>query len=135
VLLVHGLLHLVGFDHEQGEQQLQSMAAQEAGLLRQLGWEGSGLISLAAEQDDTDSGLGSSGPGQQSDSSSSSSSTSTSSSFADSPTGSVASASSSSSSSSSSRWVCLQNLGCCACDPGVPQSLSVTRQSQVHAVC
>jgi hypothetical protein len=47
VLLVHGLLHLAGFDHEQGQQQLQDMAAHEASLLSQLGWEGSGLISAA----------------------------------------------------------------------------------------
>jgi hypothetical protein len=50
VLLVHGLLHLVGFDHEQGEQQLQVMAQQEAALLSELGWEGSGLISLASQE-------------------------------------------------------------------------------------
>jgi hypothetical protein len=101
---VHGLLHLVGFDHEQGEQQLQSMAAQEAALLTQLGWEGSGLISLAAEQDDTDSSPGSSEHGGRNDSSSSSSRS------ADSATGSVARVSSSSN-SSSSRWVCLRIPG------------------------
>lgn len=50
MLLVHGLLHLVGFDHELGEQQLQDMAQQEAALLSELGWEGSGLISLADQQ-------------------------------------------------------------------------------------
>jgi len=55
VLLVHGLLHLVGFDHEQGEQQLLDMAQQEASLLEQLGWEGSGLISLVSSQDQTSS--------------------------------------------------------------------------------
>lgn len=54
VLLVHGLLHLVGFDHELGEQQLQDMAAQEVSLLTQLGWEGSGLISVAAAAEDED---------------------------------------------------------------------------------
>lgn len=50
MLLVHGLLHLVGFDHEQGEQQLQVMAQHEAALLSELGWEGSGLISLASQE-------------------------------------------------------------------------------------
>lgn len=59
MLLVHGLLHLVGFDHEQGQQQLLDMAQQEASLLEQLGWEGSGLISLA-EQQESDASTGSS---------------------------------------------------------------------------
>jgi hypothetical protein len=47
VLVVHGLLHLAGFDHELGEQQLRDMAQHEASLLSELGWEGSGLISAA----------------------------------------------------------------------------------------
>jgi hypothetical protein len=47
VLLVHGLLHLSGFDHEQGQQQLQEMSQHESSMLEQLGWEGSGLISAA----------------------------------------------------------------------------------------
>ena len=47
MLLVHGLLHLCGFDHEAGEQQLQQMAQLESQILTQLGWEGSGLISAA----------------------------------------------------------------------------------------
>jgi hypothetical protein len=95
VLLVHGLLHLVGFDHEQGEQQLQAMAQQEASLLEQLDWEGSGLISLVAQQDDVGGSRDSSMTGTPSSSSSSSSDSGGASS-----SGSVAS-----SSSGRSRWV------------------------------
>jgi hypothetical protein len=95
VLLVHGLLHLVGFDHEQGQQQLLDMAQQEAALMEQLGWEGSGLISLAEQ----DTGSSSSTGGQPS-SSLDSSSSDDSSSDAGSSVASVASGS-----SSSSRWV------------------------------
>ena len=43
-LLVHGLLHLLGFDHELGEQQAQAMERMEGRVLRQLGWGGVGLI-------------------------------------------------------------------------------------------
>ena len=34
VLLVHGLLHLVGFDHEEGEEEAAEMAAYEDELAR-----------------------------------------------------------------------------------------------------
>jgi probable rRNA maturation factor len=37
VLLVHGLLHLVGFDHETGEDDARIMAAEEVRLLGLLG--------------------------------------------------------------------------------------------------
>lgn len=58
VLLVHGLLHLAGFDHEQGEQQLQQMAQHETAILDELGWEGSGLISVAEAAASEDSSQG-----------------------------------------------------------------------------
>ena len=44
VLLVHGLLHLLGFDHELGPEAAQVMADQEAMLMMQQGWGGQGLI-------------------------------------------------------------------------------------------
>jgi hypothetical protein len=50
VLLVHGLLHLVGFDHEQGDVQHAEMAQHEADMLADLGWRGSGLIAAAEEE-------------------------------------------------------------------------------------
>lgn len=104
VLLVHGLLHLVGFDHEQGEQQLLDMAQQEASLLEQLNWEGSGLISLVSSQDQTSSTASSSNSSDEeaaddTNSSSSSNSVSNSSSENASYAGSEASVSSTSTSS------------------------------------
>ncbi len=36
VLVIHGLLHLLGFDHEKGAKQARQMAAAEAALLRVL---------------------------------------------------------------------------------------------------
>lgn len=39
VLLVHGLLHLFGHDHEKGEEDAKEMAALEQQLLASLGWE------------------------------------------------------------------------------------------------
>lgn len=102
MLLVHGLLHLVGFDHEQGQQQLLDMAQQEAALMEQLGWEGSGLITLAEQ--DTDSSSSTCGqPSSSSRSSLDSSSSDDRSSDAGSSVASVASVASGS--SSSSRWV------------------------------
>ncbi len=37
-LLVHGALHAQGWDHEYDEAQAQAMEAQEAEILRRLGW-------------------------------------------------------------------------------------------------
>ncbi|HJN73419.1 MAG TPA: rRNA maturation RNase YbeY [Myxococcota bacterium] len=45
VLLVHGLLHLLGYDHETGAEGLAEMAAAERRLLGRLQWKGAGLIS------------------------------------------------------------------------------------------
>jgi len=47
VLLVHGLLHLLGYDHEASQEDLREMAAAERTLLDRLGWEGQGLIAAA----------------------------------------------------------------------------------------
>ena len=45
VLMVHGLLHLLGYDHETNDADLAEMAEAEARLLRRLGWSGQGLIT------------------------------------------------------------------------------------------
>ncbi len=52
ILLVHGLLHLLGYDHEAGGDDLQEMVAAERKLLDRLGWPGSGLIDLAHQGGD-----------------------------------------------------------------------------------
>jgi probable rRNA maturation factor len=39
-LLVHGLLHLAGLDHEQGDVEEAAMRAKEEALLEALGYEG-----------------------------------------------------------------------------------------------
>ena len=59
MLLAHGALHLVGFDHEAGGDQLEEMAAAEAAIMERLGWRGQGLIEAAtsgAEEEDDDDG-------------------------------------------------------------------------------
>jgi rRNA maturation RNase YbeY len=48
VLLLHGLLHLLGFDHEAGPEAAEDMARQEVALLEEVGWEGKGLVEMAA---------------------------------------------------------------------------------------
>ncbi|KAG2488445.1 hypothetical protein HYH03_012952 [Edaphochlamys debaryana] len=47
VLLVHGLLHLAGWDHERGAGEHEAMAGAERALLGALGWRGQGLIAAA----------------------------------------------------------------------------------------
>ncbi|KAA8496386.1 Endoribonuclease YbeY [Porphyridium purpureum] len=47
ILLVHGLLHLLGYDHELGDAEYEEMAAAEAELLSRLHWPGYGLIALS----------------------------------------------------------------------------------------
>ena len=38
ILLIHGLLHLVGFDHEQGKHAAKEMREAEQALAQSLGW-------------------------------------------------------------------------------------------------
>ena len=45
--MVHGVLHLLGYDHETDAEDLTEMAAAERKLLTRLGWRGQGLIDLA----------------------------------------------------------------------------------------
>ncbi len=47
VLLVHGLLHLLGYDHALGDDECAEMAQAERTLLDRLGWVGCGLIAAA----------------------------------------------------------------------------------------
>ncbi|GBG80940.1 hypothetical protein CBR_g31496 [Chara braunii] len=54
VLLVHGLLHCLGYDHEQGEEEALLMAEEEERILSALGWKGHGLINNVADVDATD---------------------------------------------------------------------------------
>ena len=43
-LQVHGLLHLLGFDHELSDEAEAEMEKEEELLLKSLGWIGKGLI-------------------------------------------------------------------------------------------
>ena len=45
--MVHGVLHLLGYDHETGVEDHAEMAEAERKLLRRLGWRGEGLIDCA----------------------------------------------------------------------------------------
>ncbi|PON67865.1 HAD-like domain containing protein [Parasponia andersonii] len=49
ILMVHGLLHLLGFDHEISEEAEVEMEKEEELLLKRLGWIGKGLIQSAYE--------------------------------------------------------------------------------------
>ncbi|CAN1219053.1 Endoribonuclease YBEY, chloroplastic [Linum perenne] len=51
ILLVHGLLHLTGFDHEISEEAEAEMEKEEEVLLKSLGWRGKGLIQSACDAD------------------------------------------------------------------------------------
>ncbi|BBN10357.1 probable rRNA maturation factor [Marchantia polymorpha subsp. ruderalis] len=48
ILLVHGLLHVIGFDHELGPDDSQEMEDKETQILSKLGWKGKGLISAVS---------------------------------------------------------------------------------------
>ena len=49
VLMVHGILHLLGYDHETTREEYDDMRAAERKLLNRLGWVGQGLIAYAEE--------------------------------------------------------------------------------------
>ncbi|CAD7700586.1 unnamed protein product [Ostreobium quekettii] len=70
ILLVHGVLHLLGHDHDRGDEEWEAMAQQEQRVLEALGWQGKGLISalgnsmhsgLLAEEVDAGSETGAQG--------------------------------------------------------------------------
>ncbi|DBA90100.1 TPA: hypothetical protein ACH3X1_003418 [Trebouxia sp. C0004] len=50
ILLLHGLLHLLGHDHELGDTEAESMAQQEHDIMQKLSWKGIGLISSASNR-------------------------------------------------------------------------------------
>ena len=56
MLLVHGVLHLLGLDHETGAADAAAMSEAEAAVMAALGWRGAGLIAAA------DAGGGTSAP-------------------------------------------------------------------------
>ncbi|XP_051137274.1 endoribonuclease YBEY, chloroplastic [Andrographis paniculata] len=49
ILMVHGLLHLLGFDHELSDEAEEEMENEEEYLLNGLGWKGKGLIQSACD--------------------------------------------------------------------------------------
>ncbi|GAB2284834.1 hypothetical protein Dimus_019287 [Dionaea muscipula] len=55
ILLVHGLLHLLGFDHEISEEAEAEMEKEEELLLKSLDWKGKGLIKSAHDAENTES--------------------------------------------------------------------------------
>ncbi|KAJ0986456.1 hypothetical protein J5N97_004812 [Dioscorea zingiberensis] len=44
ILMIHGLLHLLGFDHEMSNEAEAEMEKEEELVLKSLGWKGKGLI-------------------------------------------------------------------------------------------
>ncbi|ESQ50278.1 hypothetical protein EUTSA_v10001936mg [Eutrema salsugineum] len=53
ILVIHGLLHLLGFDHEISDEAEKEMEEQEELLLKSLGWKGKGLIQSAYDIEKT----------------------------------------------------------------------------------
>ncbi|KAL8537308.1 hypothetical protein ACS0TY_012456 [Phlomoides rotata] len=51
ILMVHGLLHLIGFDHELSDEAEKEMENEEELLLKALGWKGKGLIHSAYDSE------------------------------------------------------------------------------------
>ena len=49
LLATHGVLHLLGYDHETTREEYDEMRAGERKLLNRLGWVGQGLIAYAEE--------------------------------------------------------------------------------------
>ena len=49
MLLVHGILHLCGYDHERGVEDERLMATREKDMMEQMGWKGAGLIEAQSQ--------------------------------------------------------------------------------------
>ena len=49
ILMVHGLLHLLGYDHETSQEDLLEMVEAEGRLMVKLGWRGKGLIERVTD--------------------------------------------------------------------------------------
>eukprot|EP00741_Cyanophora_paradoxa_P009654 tig00001574_g9352.t1 len=56
ILMVHGMLHLLGYDHELGPSEWVEMAAAEQRLISSLGWVGAGLIAAAGGESEAPPG-------------------------------------------------------------------------------
>jgi len=63
VLLVHGLLHLLGFDHEAGASEEEEMTKAEQELLSIMGWSENGLIASSRKAADDERPPGGAGRG------------------------------------------------------------------------
>lgn len=50
VLLVHGLLHLLGYDHEIGVEEAMAMAAAERHILDTFGWKVRQIVGAVESQ-------------------------------------------------------------------------------------
>lgn len=50
VLLVHGLLHVLGYDHEEGPIAASKMENEESRILKCLGWKSKGLINASSDK-------------------------------------------------------------------------------------
>ncbi|KAH7284049.1 hypothetical protein KP509_34G037700 [Ceratopteris richardii] len=50
ILLVHGLLHVLGYDHEQGAEAAEEMEKEELRILQGLGWNSAGLITASMKE-------------------------------------------------------------------------------------
>lgn len=68
ILLLHGVLHLFGYDHELGEEAYNEMQDAEATVMNRLGWKGSGLMDMVGtgnrsgdDDDDNNGGCGGGG--------------------------------------------------------------------------
>ncbi|KAG2309889.1 hypothetical protein Bca52824_029637 [Brassica carinata] len=53
ILVIHGMLHLLGFDHEISDEAEKEMEEEEEFLLKSLGWKGKGLIQSAYDIEKT----------------------------------------------------------------------------------
>lgn len=53
ILVIHGMLHLLGFDHELSDEAEKEMEEEEELLLKSLGWKGKGLIQSAYDIEKT----------------------------------------------------------------------------------
>lgn len=52
ILMVHGLLHLCGFDHEDEGNEHATMLDAEEVLMELLGWQGKGLVALGEDAEE-----------------------------------------------------------------------------------
>ncbi|KAI5068300.1 hypothetical protein GOP47_0016645 [Adiantum capillus-veneris] len=57
ILLVHGLLHVLGYDHEEGPEAAVEMEKEEIRILQGLGWNSNGLISASLSESCEDTHL------------------------------------------------------------------------------